>query len=134
MYILSKFHKINKYVLILLFLKLLTLRRKVMLESEIENVSTTESKRTSFLDEWVFFDRGHKEHISEFVEIVGVISRVDLSTLSFRFLQYTWRISSPFFVIQITHIKIFLCIANNNSLNFFFSLSFYTMYIFFMII
>ena len=52
---------------------LLTLWLVIAFESEMENVSTIESNRTSFLGCWAFFERGQSEHMAESVGVVGGI-------------------------------------------------------------
>jgi len=51
----------------------LTLSLAGALESEMENVSTMESKRTSFFGCWAFFVRGQSEHMPGSVGVVGGI-------------------------------------------------------------
>lgn len=51
----------------------LTLSLAAALESEMENVSTMESKRTSFFGWWAFFERGQSEHMAGSVGVVGGI-------------------------------------------------------------
>lgn len=51
----------------------LTLWLVIAFESEMENVSTIESNRTSFFGCWAFFERGQSEHMAESVGVVGGI-------------------------------------------------------------
>lgn len=67
----------------------LTLWLVIAFESEMENVSTMESNRTSFFGWWAFLERGQSEHMAESVGVVGgIFDEYIRDSLRFFFFHY----------------------------------------------
>lgn len=83
----------------------LTLWLVIAFESEMENVSTMESNRTSFFGWWAFLERGQSEHMAESVGVVGgIFDEYIRDSLRFFFFHYFFPFSFSFSFFFVTFV------------------------------